>query len=110
MAMLAVMVPILPGKREIWEKEIIERFTVTEREKTDAIREEAGVHERTFLQETPNGDFVILTFEGDDPAAGFAHVMQSMPPELASVVAEVHGMDPDAPPPPMPALVYDSRA
>ena len=34
----------------------------------DKSRENAGVHERTFLQETPNGDFVILTFEGENPA------------------------------------------
>ena len=110
MAMLAVMVPILPGKREMWEKEIIERFHSYGTREDRCHPGRGGVHERTFLQETPHGDFVILTFEGDDPAAGFAHVMQSMPPELASVVAEVHGMDPDAPPPPMPTLVYDSRA
>ena len=76
----------------------------------DAIREAAGVHERTLLQETPEGDVVILTFEGDDPAAGWAHIMQSMPAEFASVVAEIHGIDVDAPPPPLPQLVYDSKA
>jgi hypothetical protein len=37
-------------------------------------------------------------------------IMQSMPPEIASVIAEIHGMDMDAPPPPMPTLVYDSKA
>ena len=34
----------------------------------DKSRENAGVHERTFLKETPNGDFVISTFEGENPA------------------------------------------
>ena len=29
---------------------------------------DAGVHERTYLQETPAGDFIILTFEGENPA------------------------------------------
>lgn len=110
MAMLAIAIPILPGKKEMWLKEVIENFTVTNKAETDALREEAGVHERTFLQETPDGDFVILTFEGDDPAAGWAHIMQSMPPEFAAIVGEVHGIDVNAPPPPLPTLVYDSKA
>lgn len=110
MAMLAMAIPILPGKKEMWQKEIIENFTVTNKAETDALRAEAGVHERTFLQETPNGDFVILTFEGDDPVAGWAHIMQNMPAEMAAVVAEIHGFDMDAPPPPLPTLVYDSKA
>lgn len=53
---------------------------------------------------------MILTFEGDDPAAGWAHIMQSMPPEFATIVGEVHGIDVNAPPPPLPTLVYDSKA
>jgi hypothetical protein len=32
-------------------------------------RRQAGVRERTFLQSTPIGDFVIVTLEGDDPIA-----------------------------------------
>ena len=110
MAMLAMAVPILPGKKEKWWKEVIENFTVTNKAETDALREEAGVHERTFLQETPNGDFVVLTFEGDDPAAAWAHIMQNMPPEMSEIVADIHGFDMDAPPPPLPKLVYDSKA
>ena len=48
-----------------------------------ASRTEAGVHERSFLQETPAGDFVILTFEGDDShEASFAKIMQSMPSKI----------------------------
>ena len=36
-----------------------------------ASREGVGVHERSFLQETSAGDFVILTFDGVDPEASF---------------------------------------
>ena len=75
----------------------------------DAIRTGAGLHERSFLQETPAGDFVILTFEGDDPAAGFAKMMADLPPEFAAGAMEVHGLDMAAPPPQMPTLIYDSR-
>jgi hypothetical protein len=110
MAMSAMAIPILPGKKDLWKMEVLEKMIKLNKAETDAIREEAGVHERTFLQETPNGDFVILTFEGEDPVAGWGKIMQSMPPELASVVAEIHGFDTDAPPPPMPMLVYDSKA
>jgi hypothetical protein len=110
MAMLAMAIPILPGKKDLWKTEILEKMINLNKAETDASREEAGVHERTFLQETPNGDFVILTFEGDNPAAGWGKIMQSMPLELASVVAEIHGFDMDGPPPSMPKLVYDSKA
>ena len=104
---MAMCMPILPGKKEMW-KDMIEKV------KNDpafaASREEAGVHERTFLQETPHGDFVILTFEGDDPEASFAQIMANAPPDFAEFAKEVHGLDASAPPPPSPTLVFDSRA
>lgn len=56
------------------------------------------------------GDFVILTFEGENPVAGWGEIIQSMPTELAPVVAKIPSFDTDAPPPPMPTLVYDSKA
>ena len=61
------------------------------------------------MQETPAGDFVILTFEGDDPEAGFAKIMQNMPADFAEFAKDVHGLDANAPPPPMPKLVLDTR-
>ena len=99
--------PILPGKKEMWQNKINE---VKKDPAFAASREEAGVHERTFLQETPAGDFIILTFEGDDPAASFAQIMSNMPPEFAEFAKEVHGLDANAPPPPIPTLAFDSRA
>jgi hypothetical protein len=38
-------------------------------------RRRAGVRERTFLQQTPMGDLVIVTLEGDDPGRSFAQLM-----------------------------------
>ena len=106
MAMLAMCMPILAGKKEKWQAMMDQvnndpNFTVS--------RENAGVHERSFLQETPAGDFIILTFEGDDPEASFAKIMQNMPPDFADFAKDVHGLDVNAPPPPMPKLVFDSR-
>ena len=112
MAMLALCMPILPGKKEKWQA-MMDLMAAKGTDAGDgfrASREAAGVHERSFLQETPNGDFVILTFEGDDPQASFAKIMASMPPDFGDFAKEVHGLDVNAPPPPLPKLVFDSRA
>ena len=71
-------------------------------------REDAGAHERSFLQETPQGDFVILTFEGEDPVASFGKIMENMPPDFAEFAKDVHGLDVNTPPPTI-RLVFDSR-
>ena len=76
----------------------------------EASREDARVHERSFIQETQAGDFVILHFEGDDPEASFAKIMQNMPADFAEFAKDVHGLDVNAPSPPMPKLVFNSRA
>ena len=64
MAIMALTMPILPGKKEMWQK-LMDQITV-EPGRTEFVksRDEAGVRERSFLQEGPDGDFVILTFEG----------------------------------------------
>lgn len=109
MALIAMCMPILPGKKEMW----LEMMSKVKEEPMATAfkqsREDAGVHERSFLQETPGGDFVILTFEGDDPIAGFAKIMEGMDADFGAFAKEVHGLDMDAPPPPMPTLVFDSR-
>lgn len=78
--------------------------------KMDAARAAVGVHERTFLQETPKGDLVIVTLEGETPFESFGKVIAD--PALADFakwVAEVHGFEPNAPPPAPPKMIYDSR-
>ena len=110
MALLTMCMPILPGKKSKWQ----EMMDTLQQEPTkgafDASREDAGVHERTFLQETPHGDFVILTFEGDDPETSFGKIMEGMPDDFAEFAREVHGLDINASPPPLPKMVYDSRS
>ncbi len=75
----------------------------------DKSREDVGVYERSFLQETPNGDYVILTFEGNDPYEGFGKIMSGMAKEFAEFAQDVHGLDPDGPPLEPPKTVYASR-
>jgi hypothetical protein len=114
MAFLAIAIPILPGKKAKWQ-EMANRFkTGPMKTALDASRKAAAVRERTFLQETPQGDLVIVTLEtlGDgDPMAAFGKMMAD--PTLAEFrawAADVHGMDPKGPPPAAPKLVYDSQA
>ena len=71
--------PIVAGKKK-WQE-------MTDQVASDpnfaAPIEDAGVYERSFLQETPAGDFVILTFKGDDPEVDCAKIMGNMPAEFA---------------------------
>ena len=70
MALMAVVFPILPGKTGEW-REFIADLNGPRSSEFKRSREEAGVHERTFLQSTPMGDLVIVTLEGDDPAGAY---------------------------------------
>ena len=113
MALIAICMPILPGKKKQWEEMMEKLNTEPTKSVFSASRADAGVHERTFLQETPGGDFVLITLEGDNPAEAFGKMMAD--PRLADVdfakfAGEVHGMDMSGPPPPPPKLVYDSKA
>ena len=109
MAVFAMCMPILPGKLEMWKGMMAQVIDGPMSADFKASREAAGGHERTFLQETPNGHFIILTFEGDDPQTAFANLMGNMDEDFKAFAAEVHGLDPEAPMS-FPELVFDSRA
>ena len=109
MALQAMCMPILPGKKDKW-LEMMKQIQEGEASKEfKASRESVGVHERSFLQETPHGDFVILTFEGDNPAESFAKIMSQTGADFAEFAKDVHGLDMSGPSPEMPTLVFDSR-
>ncbi|MGZ9230732.1 MAG: hypothetical protein ACXW4H_05550 [Candidatus Limnocylindrales bacterium] len=74
MALMAIALPILPGKTPEWRKFIEELNGPRHQEFADS-RRRAGVRERTFLQQTPMGDLVIVTLEGDDPGRSFGQLM-----------------------------------
>ena len=109
MSLLVMCMPILPGKKEAWLEAVKQLNSPEAKSDADAIRENAGVHERTFLQETPDGDFVILTYDGENPIESFGKIMENLPPDFAEFVMDIHGMDVKSPPA-LPNLVYDSRA
>jgi hypothetical protein len=114
MAFVAMAIPILPGKTARWREMQAKLAAGPMKAALDASRKKAGVHERTFLQQTPNGDLVIVTLEtadGSDPMAAFGRMIADPTlKEFTAWIAEVHGVDPAGPPPAAPALVYDSGA
>lgn len=111
MAMLAMAIPILPGKTDAW-REFIKELNGPRKGDFDASRRRLGVRERTFFQSTPMGDLVLVTLEGDDPAGAFAAFGQGsdeFTTWFMGVAQDVHGMDMAAPPPgPVPELVADT--
>ena len=111
MALIAMCMPILPGKKGKWQEMANKINEEPLKSKMRASREAAGVHERTFLQESPAGDMVIITLEGANPGEAFGKMMADPAmQEFKEWAAEVHGMDMNAPPPPPPKLVFDSKS
>ena len=76
MSLLAMHMPILARKKETWLAAIQQINSPDAKPDADAIRENASVHERAFLKETPNGDFVILTYDGENPLESFGKIMR----------------------------------
>jgi len=108
-SLIAIALPILPGKIDIWKTKVLERMLGDNKKDADAIRNAAGVRERLYLQKVPDGHIVILTFEGINPEAGYSQIIRNAPPEFAEAVLEIHGLDVNATQPPSPKLVYNSR-
>ena len=111
MAMLAMAIPISAGKTEQFNS-FMTALKGPRFEEFKASRRKLGVHERTFLQHTPMGDFVVVTIEGADPARAFAEFGQGtddFTKWFMKQALEIHGIDLSAPPPgPLPELVIDS--
>ncbi len=108
-SLIAIALPILPGKIEIWKTKILEGMLEENKKDTDAIRYAAGVRERTYLQKVPEGHMVISTFEGINPEAGYSQIIKNASKKFAEAVVEIHGLDVNATQPPLTKLVYNSR-
>jgi hypothetical protein len=99
MPLMAVAFPILPGKTAEW-RTFMEELNGPRRQEFVDSRRRAGVHERTFLQPTPMGDFVIVTLEGDDPGRAFGQMTSANDAFTTWFVERakaVHGVDLTAP-------------
>ncbi len=92
---IAFAAPILNGKTEEWKKFMNELKTTWAKEYSES-RKKLQLHERTFLQTTPQGDFVIVTLEGNDPEKSFMTLTQTndqFTNWFMTNVKNIHGMD-----------------
>lgn len=113
MALFAIAFPVLSGKTEQWKaftSDLKSKYLQDFKDTHKAL----AVHERTFLQQTPMGDLVIVTLEGENPAEAFAKFGQGsgeFNKWFVAQVKEIHGVDLTQPPTgPMPELIVDSEA
>jgi Family of unknown function (DUF6176) len=114
MSLIAFAAPILPGKREQWDR-FIEELNGPRHAEFEAANQRAGVRERTFLQQAPDGtELVIITLEGDHPETAKARVANEdhdFARWFVQQVQEIHGFDLREPfPGPAPAQVTETAA
>ena len=95
MSTLAMAFPILPGRTADWRAWMAELNGARHDDFVES-RRRAGLHERTFLQHSPNGDLVIVTLEGEDPGRAFEKMVAQSDPFASwfrKRVEELHGVD-----------------
>jgi len=112
MALIAVAIPTKPDKKAQWQSFVKELQGPRHKEFVES-RKKLGVRERTFHQETPMGDFVIVTLEGADPEgfmAKFANDGSPFAKWFVEQVQQIHGTDLRQPPPSIPKLLVDTGA
>lgn len=113
MTLLAICVPILPGKLERWRAFAAE-LTGPRLHEFEQSRQRLGVRERTFLQHNPDGsDAVLVTLEGADPRRAFGDwgmTNDDFTDWFVDQVKQIHGLDlRSALPEHLPDLVVDSH-
>ena len=110
--MLAIALPIVPGKEEQWKKFINDLNGKYNKDYVKS-RKKLGVRERTFHQVTPQGHLVIVTLRGDDPEKAFSKFAETddeFTNWFVKQVQEIHNMDLRQPTPgPLPEMVIDSK-
>lgn len=96
MALIAVAMPVIPGKEAGWQQ-FVDEINGPRKQQFEESRRRAGVHERTFAQQTPEGHtLVIVTLEGDDPLGGLAQLAQGddeFTNWFVDQVQQAHGVD-----------------
>ena len=93
MATYAFVAPIVPGKMEQWRRFVAELKGVRHVAYLDN-RKKAGIQrEQAFLQKTPQGDFVVVVLETNDPAAAARGMASSdtFGTWFQKEVQEIHG-------------------
>ena len=113
MALFAIAIPILPGKTDV-VRAFTKELMGSRHEEFKKSRQNLGAHERSFLQSTPLGDFIIVTLEGDNPQEAmskFGEGQDEFTNWFVDQVKELHGVDLRKPMSgALPELIADSSA
>ena len=114
MASLASAFPILPGKTEQW-KHFSQEMAGPRRNEFEASRKRLGVsREVAYLQQTPQGDMVVVYVEARDISSvfeGFGRSQEPFDVWFREQVKDIHGVDFSQPlPGPLPEAIVDWRA
>ncbi len=111
MTLFAIAFPMLPGRMNRFQS-FVRELAGPRKADFVASRRRHGVVERSFHQQTPDGDVVLVTLEGVDPAAAlrsFGEDDDAFSRWFKTEVMAIHGVDLRNPPPgPLPELVADS--
>src|SRR5579875_1765656 len=93
--LFAIAIPVPKENEQEWRQFMTElkdnRF-----EDFQASRRKFGVRERTFLQQTPMGNFCLVTLEGDNPEKAFAEFgkgTDAFTKWFVQKVKEIHHVD-----------------
>jgi len=114
MAALAMAFPILPGKTEQW-KHFCQEMAGPRRSEYEASNKRIGATRAAlYLQQTPQGDMVVVYQEAADMQHFFEAMGMSQEPYFVwfrEQVKEIHGVDFSQPlPGPLPEAFMDWRA
>ena len=110
--MVAIAVPILPGKLEAWQA-WIEEMNGSRKAELEEFNARYGLtRHRAFLQQNPDGSHVVIAITDGPGGDGFmgAVAASNHPFDVwfKEHVQEVHGLDFSGPMPPLPELRIDS--
>ena len=100
MPVLAMALPVPPGKTEALEQHIQE--AVKHEDFEDTLKGFGILHESWHIQETPQGTLLILVFEADNPLSMLGEFSQSdkeLPVMQKAFLKETLGIDLTQPPP-----------
>lgn len=93
--LIAMAAPILPGKLPQW-KGFLNELKTTRHDEYVASRKRNGVRERAYLQQTPQGDLVIVTLEGEDPESAMQNLFttnDAFTKWFLTQTQAIHGID-----------------
>lgn len=101
MPAITFAVPILPGKTDAWKKAASEMTGPRKREFEESRRRMGLTREVVSLQQTPNGDYVVVCLEGADPDSVPGKYLKSDKPFdrwfAETILVGAHGLDPSRP-------------